>query len=196
MKKLILCTLVLVVFACKTTTEKIHDILTSEDFLKWNKDQPITFDLFQGEGPENAYSMWVGIYLIYDFDLPEFRFNVTTFMDKTKSYVAEPSELTDKEKVAFFPMMYKLKFDHYEIYARKLRQFITENKNSFSFDSRDELEALNSKYYQEAENSWQAITDDLENNNGFNEEKFSYLRFKIDAELNDLKMFDQSVNNY
>jgi hypothetical protein len=196
MRKLILCSLLFFVFACKTTTEKIQDALTSEDFLKWKKDQPITFDLFQGEGPENVYSMWIGIYLIYDFDSPVFKFNVTTFMDKTKSYVAQPSELTDKEKVAFFPTMYKLKFDHYEIYARKLRQYIVENKNSFSIDAKDEFEALNPKYYQEAENSWKVIIDDLENNNGFNEEKFNYLRSKIDAELNELKMFDESVNNY
>ena len=177
-------------------TTTIEDALTSDDFVRWNKDQQITFDQFKGEGPENAYSMWIGFYFIWDLTTDEFKFNVTTFMDKSKSYVAETTDQTDTDKVALFPTMYKLKFDFYEVYARQFRKYLLENQKDFDPDSREDIESLSSKYFDEAEKAWKVIIDDLETNNGYNKEKFDELRTRVDSELDMYKDFDSAVNNY
>lgn len=174
----------------------VEEALTSDNFVRWSKEQQITFDQFKGKGPENAYSMWIGFYFIWDFRTDEFKFNVTTFMDKNKSYVAETTEQTDTEKVAFFPTMYKLKFDFYEVYARQFRKYLLENQKDFNLDSREDLESLSSRYYDEAEKAWKEIIDDLEANNGYNQERFDELRIRIDSDLDSYKEFDSAVNNY
>jgi hypothetical protein len=117
-------------------------------------------------------------------------------MDKNKSYVAETTEQTDTEKLSFFPTMYKLKFDFYEVYARQFRKYLMENQKDFNFDSREDLESLSSKYYDEAEKAWKEIIDDLEANNGYNKERFDELRTRIDSDLDNYKEFDSSINNY
>src|SRR5688572_1466373 len=109
--KLILFALILV--SCTKTAETIEEALTSENYVRWSKDQEITPDLFKGKGPANAYSMWIGFYFIYDQRSDDFKFNLTTFIDKEQSYFDKVNELVDTDTIKFSPEMYKLKFDHY-----------------------------------------------------------------------------------
>ena len=179
------------------TSRTIEDALTSDDFVRWNKEQQIDFSLFKGSGPKNAYSAWVGIYFIYDLrNLPEFRFNVTTILDKNKSYASEINEMTDLHRHEMFPQLYKLKFDHFEISTRRFRKYLLENQTEFTEDSKDFLEEKSKSYFDEADEAWESIMEEIERNDDYTEEHFRYLRNMIDLQLAELKEFDSSKNNY
>ncbi|MGE0772388.1 MAG: hypothetical protein AB7K37_11800 [Cyclobacteriaceae bacterium] len=187
--------LILICTAC--TTRTIEDALTSDDFLRWSRDQQVSLEIFTGSGPDNAYSAWVGYYFIYDLrDLPNFRFNVTTILDKTKSYASEINERTDLNRHKLFPTLYKLKFDHYEVYARKFRKYLVEQQSELRSDSEQSLQLKMKEYYDEAELKWDEIMDEIERNDDYSEEHFRYLRSIIDLDLDELKDFGPSTNNY
>jgi hypothetical protein len=183
-------------WGCESRTPE--DALSTDEFVRWSRDQDITFDLFEGEGPPNAYSAYVAIYFIYDLrELPDnFKFNATIFLDKKKSYASEINELTDSLKHKMFPVLYKLKFDYYEIHARKLRKHLIEHKGEFTGDSAEHLENLAKQYYDDAEKGWDKILQEIEAEGNYNPEVFDYWRGIIDSDLNEYKDFDASVNNY
>lgn len=184
----------LIIYGCGERTA--NEVLNTDEFIRWTKDQNITYDMFQGEGPDNAYSAWVGYYFIYDIhEAPDIRFNVTTFLDKTKSYASEINEKTDSTKHKMFEKLYKLKFDHFETYARKFRKHLIEYRNDFTPESDDKIRSLSSKFYNQADSSWTNISDGIEQNNDYTEEHFLYIRKMIDIELESYREFSDSTNN-
>jgi hypothetical protein len=180
---------------CKDRT--IDDALASDELIRWKKEQKISFDMFLGTGPDNAYSAYVGYYFIYDLkDAPNIRFNVTTFLDRTKSYASDVNEMTDSTKHAMFPQLYKLKFDHFEIYARKFRKYLVENGSTFNRESEDQLRPITEKFLNQADSAWTVIMNDIEVNNDYTQEHFRYLRDIIDMDLAENIEYDDSRNNF
>lgn len=193
MNKLKLILIVLILISCNRTSGTIEEILTSDNFVRWSKEQNITIDFFEGTGPENTNSMWVGIYFIYDFRSDEFKFDVTTFMDKQKSYFDMGK--VESAEIKIYQNVYKLRFDNCEIYARKFRKYLVDNKSKFNYESKESLISLSNEFRNESESKWKEITEDL-TRDGYSEERLSELRDDIDKRLEELKDFDSRVNNY
>jgi hypothetical protein len=185
------------VIICGCGERTVNDVMSTDEFVHWAKDQNITYDMFLGKGSNNAYSAWVGFYFIYDIHkAPDIRFNVTTFLDRTKSYTGEINDNTDSIKYKMFERLYKLKFDHFEIYARRFRKHLIENKEEFTPESDDKIRPLSAKFFNQADSAWTNINDEIERNNDYTEEHFSYLRKMIDIDLETYKEFDDSKNNF
>lgn len=185
----------IIIYGCGERT--VDDALSTDEFIRWTKDQNITYDMFLGKGSDNAYSAWVGFYFIYDIhEAPDIRFNVTSFLDRTKSYAGEINDNTDSIKHNMFERLYKLKFDHFEIYARRFRKHLIENKEEFTPESDDKIRPLSAKFINQADSAWTNINEEIERNNDYTEEHFSYLRKMIDIDLETYKEFDDSKNNF
>jgi hypothetical protein len=195
MNRLKLILIGIIIFSCTGTDESIKDVLTSDNYVRWSKDQKITPDLFEGNGSEYAYSMWAGYYFIYDLRSGDLKFNVTTFMDKKKSHFDKMNELVGIDTIKFSSEMFKLRFDHYEVYARKLRKHLLDNKSSIMNESKDNIESISPKFQKAADTAWREIINDLQNND-YNLETLSQLRLEIDGRLTELKDYDSTVNNY
>jgi hypothetical protein len=174
-----------------------EEALSTDEFVRWSADQDISYDMFLGSGRENAYSAYVGFYFIYDLhDVPDLRFNVTTFLDRAKSYASELNENSDSTKHQMFEKLYKLKFDHFEIYARKFRKHLIENGREYDSESEEKIRALASEFFHMADSAWNKIDNEIKINNDYTEEHFRYLRKMIDLDLEAYKEFDDSRNNY
>lgn len=195
MRRLISLGLIAVIsYGCGERT--VDDAMTTDDFVRWKKDQNITYDMFLGKGSDNAYSAWIGFYFVYDIhEAPDIRFNVTTFLDRTKSHASEVNDNTDSVKHKMFEKLYKIKFDHFEVYARRFRKHLMENKGEFTPESDDRVRALSAKFFNQADSAWTKINDEIERTNDYTEEHFSYLRKMIDIDLETYKDFDDSKNN-
>jgi hypothetical protein len=165
--------------------------LESRNYLRWTKEQPITWDLFAGD--INGTGLYYNYYGIYFFWVKEekLRFNATVYFDKEKSWVKPKDEWGESaEYYEQMPTVLKLKFDYYEFIARQLRKHLIDNGNSI----RDEdMRSLIERYYDKAKREWEVIQTQLFEE--FSESKLQEIRSSIDSDLNGLKKYDSSLNS-
>lgn len=64
----------------------------SKNYLRWTKDQQITWDIFKGSpSGQGVFSFYIGLYYFYD-KKDDFKFNATIYIDKEKSWVKEKND--------------------------------------------------------------------------------------------------------
>ncbi len=183
--------------ACsRENQESLRDFIEykveSENYVRWSKEQQITWDLFTGDREERGiYYNYFGLYFFYDLR-DGLKFNATVFFDRKKSWV-RPKEDWGESAVYYLQAqkLLKLKFDYYEVTIRKLRKYLIENKNKLKYES--QLRSLGNEYLYKAESEWNDIENeikfDLSDNN------LEAIRKKVDADLDELSQFDARVNN-
>lgn len=190
-------TILLLTTAC---TQSDRDILKgfieygleSKNYVRWTREQPITWDMFTGD--VNGQGVFNNYYGIYFFSTKDsiIRFNATVYFDKEKSWVRPQSEWEEGSENLYnqFPKVLKLKFDYYEYVVRQFRKHLKENGKELN---QEDIEPILQSHYDKAEKEWDEIFKKL--NYDFSETKLSEIRLTIDNGLNELKDFDSSLNS-
>jgi hypothetical protein len=164
----------------------------SDDFVRWEKGQPITWDLFNGEPEgESVYHYYFGMYFMYNDMDSDLKFNVTVYFDKNQSWV-KPKEqwgqYADNYEQA--QKLLKLRFDFYEAAARKFRKHLIENKSNFTDETA--LRALGKEYYDAAAQEFNMIEEELKGN--YSDAVLFVVRMAVDEKLAELEAYDTRVN--
>ena len=196
MNRLLIIMITIGIGACtKADQDKLKDYieygLESREFVRWTKEQPITWDHFTAApNGRGIYYNYYGIYFFWTKD-SVLQFNATVYFDKGKSWVKPKSEWGDADIIYDqVPKLLKLKFDYYEYVARQLRKQLSETGHNLN---EEDMRPLIQTYYDKAENEWKAIQDDL--NCDYSDSKLEPIRLMIDMRLEELKDFDSSINS-
>ena len=196
MNRLLIITLLLVTACNQSDQDKLKGYIEygteSKNYVRWTKEQPITWDLFKGDpNSEALFKNYYGLYFFHRKD-SLLRFNVTIYFDKEKSWAKPKNEWNIESQPLYeaYPKVLKLKFDYYEYVIRQLRKDLTENGSTLE---EEDMKPLAESYYNKAETEWTEIQRQL--NYDFSEEKLSAVRMMVDERLNELKAFDASLNS-
>jgi hypothetical protein len=164
----------------------------SENYVRWTKEQQITWDLFKGDvDGQGIYYNYFGLYFFYDLQ-DGLKFNATIYFDKEKSWVKPKEEWGESaEYYDQAQKLLKLKFDYYEATIRQLRKFLIENKDVLTDEER--IRELGPEYYDKAAAEWAEIEDKLDYD--FSDDKLGAVQQIIDSKLKELDEFDTRVNS-
>ncbi len=164
----------------------------SDSFIRWTKDQQITWDFFKGEPKGNGlYSCYFGLYYFYDVR-DSLKINATLYIDKEKSWFKPKTEWGKSSDLYESSLkVLKLKFDFYEYVFRQLRRHLIENQKQLTDDQI--IKILPDEYYNKAESEWRQIEQRLDFD--YSNSTLSKVRVFIDKKLNELSAYDTRVNS-
>jgi hypothetical protein len=166
--------------------------IESDNYVRWAKDQQLTWDLFNGDiDGEGAVYHYFGLYFFYDM-ADGLKFNATIYFDRNKSWVRPKEEWgAFAQYYDQAPKLLKLQFDFYELTIREMRKFLVENKNTLTDEV--EIRELGAQYYDKAQAEWNKIQEELDYD--FSDGKLDLVRQMIDSKLDELQEFDTRVNS-
>ncbi len=164
--------------------------IDSKNYVTWTREQKIKWTQFEDKpGDGGTYWDYFGVYFVWE-KKEKLKFNVTVFLDKSKSWVKPKSDWRNiSNQFDRIPELLKLKFDYYECGARQLRKYLTEHSAEITDDSGPILD----EYYSKTRDEWEQIQNDLGDN--LTDNNLSSLRITIDNKLEELKDFDSKLNS-
>lgn len=118
----------------------IISLLSGQNVLNWNEDYTLTFDDFQNKGTQigqvNIYSLQTATGMGFSFQMSNAEFMFTkNFNNKVScTFTRDASLMVAPDSTYAINLLNfaRFEFDLAELYARKLRKELSENKKTFS----------------------------------------------------------------